>query len=257
LAPATDVTVTDALPAGVTAGTVVASQGSCALAGATVTCALGTVAANAAVTVTITATREVPEPISNTASVTGTERDPATDDNMATATLPGVSGEICDNCRDADGDGLVDDEDPDCCTAQDLTVTQARFRPGTSTLRVNATLADGAFAGFDPRQQDLRLQVHGAGGELICCTLGHEQWQRLFRRSFGFFDQHMMLCPPIKCVKFALPKNGPPRVTIIAGRVGPSSALLSPAQITLGADGQCATGSLTLRPKGKHGAVFP
>ena len=128
--PATGVTVTDALPAGVTVGTVVASQGSCALAGATVTCALGTVAANAAATVTITATREVPEPISNTASVTGTEPDPVTDDNTATVTLPGVSGEICDNCKDDDGDGLVDNEDPDCCTAQDLTVTQARFRPG-------------------------------------------------------------------------------------------------------------------------------
>ena len=255
--PATGVTVTDALPAGVTVGTVVASQGSCALAGATVTCALGTVAANAAATVTITATREVPEPISNTASVTGTEPDPVTDDNTATVTLPGVSGEICDNCKDDDGDGLVDNEDPDCCTAQGLTVNQARYRPGRTTLHVNATLADGTFPGFDPRQQDLRLQVRGQGGELVCCTLPHEQWQKLFRRSFGFFDQHLTICPPIKCVKLAFPKNGPPRVTVIAGGVQPGGSLLSPVEITLSAGGQCTTGSLSLRPKGKHGAVFP
>jgi hypothetical protein len=122
---------------------------------------------------------------------------------------------------------------------------------------VNATLADGTFTGFDPRQQDLQLQVRGQGGELGCCTLEHENWQKLFRRSFGFFDQRSTICTPVKCVKFTLPKNGPPRVTIIAGGVQPGSALLSPVQVTLSAGGQCTTGPLTLRPKGKNGAVFP
>jgi hypothetical protein len=251
------VTVTDALPAGVTPGTVVASQGMCTLAGKVVTCALGSVAAGGAATVTITATRDVPEALGNTASVTATEPDPAPDNNTATVTTPGVSGEICDNCQDDDGDGRVDSEDSDCCTASELTVTQARFRAGRSTLRVNATLADGTFAGLDPRQQDVQIQIRDDHGELVCCTIAKEQWQKLFRRNFGFFDQRITICPPIKCLKLVLPKNGPPRVTIIAGRVAPGSALLSPVQITLSAGGQCTAGPMSLRPKGKRGAVFP
>ena len=85
----------------------------------------------------------------------------------------------------------------------------------------------------------------------------HENWQKLFRRNFGFFDQRLTICPPIKCVKLAFPKNGPPRVTVIAGGVQPGGSLLSPAEITLSAGGQCTTGSMTLRQKGKRGAVFP
>jgi hypothetical protein len=121
----------------------------------------------------------------------------------------------------------VDAEDPECCTAKPLTVTQARFRSGTSTVRVHATLADGAFAGLDPRQQDLQLQIRNGDGELVCCTIGTAQWQKLFRRTYGFFDQTMTLCPPIKCLSLALPTTGQARATIIAGRVTPGSPLLA------------------------------
>ena len=70
---------------------------------------------------------------------------------------------MCGNCLDDDGDGLVDAEDPECCTAEPLTVTQ-RALPAApkSTLRVNATMPDGTFAGLDPRHQDVRLQIRTA-----------------------------------------------------------------------------------------------
>jgi hypothetical protein len=81
-------------------------------------------------------------------------------------------------CRDDDGNGLIDAEDPACCTAEPLNVTQARFRPGKSTLRVDATLADGTFAGLDPRQQTVRLQIRTAEGEQVCCAISQEQSDR-------------------------------------------------------------------------------
>ena len=74
-AQATGVTLTDMLPAGVMSSKVSSSQGSCALAGSTVTCALGNLAANAMATVAITATRESPDAFSNTATVKGNEPD--------------------------------------------------------------------------------------------------------------------------------------------------------------------------------------
>lgn len=255
---ATGVTVTDSLPPGVRFDSVSPSQGSCTLSGAQLKCDLGTLPAGASATVTIVTTRTDSGTISNAATVTGIEPDTDLSNNSSMAVTGATVPETCGNCVDDDGNGLVDGEDPACCTAQPLTVTRARFRPGTSTLRVQATLAEGAFAGLDPRTQDVQLQVRGSSGEVVCCTIPSTQWQKLFRRSFGFFDQSMTLCPPIKCVSFSLPRKGPAHVTIIAGRVKPGSALVSPLQITISAADQCTAGPLTLHPKTRgHGAVFP
>jgi hypothetical protein len=172
-----------------------------------------------------------------------------------TTTLP--RAEVCDNCRDDDGNGLIDAEDPACCMAQPLRFTQARFRPGKSTLRATATLADGALAGVDPRADEVRVQMRTDSGEQVCCAIATEHWQRLFGQTFGFFDQKMTLCPPLRCVKLTLPKKGPAKATVIVGRVKPGSTLLTPAEVTIEAGNQCASGQLTLRPKGKRGAVFP
>jgi large repetitive protein len=191
---------------------------------------------------------------STTSSMTATTTTSSSTTTSSTAPLH----EICDNCLDDNGNGLIDAEDPACCPApQPLTVTQASFRPARSTLRVHATLAADAFSGLDPRQQDVHLQIRGAAGELVCCTLPTTRWQRLFRHTFGFFDQRITLCPPIKCLSFALPKHGPAHVTIIAGRVQPDSPLLAPLAITLSAADQCAAGPLTLHPKPHGGALFP
>ena len=157
---------------------------------------------------------------------------------------------------DDDGNGLVDAEDPACCTAQSLTFTQARFRPGKSTLRATATLASGAFAGLDPRAQDVRVQIRTDAGEQVCCTIASQQWQKLFHQTYGFFDQKMTLCPPIRCVRLVIPKNGPAKTTVILGRVKPGSPLLMPLEITLEAGNQCVSGPLSLQPKGKLGAGF-
>jgi uncharacterized repeat protein (TIGR01451 family) len=93
---ATNVTVTDKLPKGVSFVSAASTQGSCSAKGKgpTVTCALGTLASSAspaynAIPVTITIRVAAPGKagtISNTASVTGDQKDPKSKNNSATAT---------------------------------------------------------------------------------------------------------------------------------------------------------------------------
>jgi hypothetical protein len=144
---------------------------------------------------------------------------------------------------------------PEICDP--LTVTQASFRPPKSALLIRATFPDGTFAGLDPRQQDVHLQVRGASGEVVSCTISSAQWQKLFGHTFGFFDQEQTVCPPIKCMRLVLPKKGQPRAIINAAGVQPGSPLLSPLDVTLSIDDQCAAGPLSLQQKVRGRRVFP
>ncbi len=83
--PATAVTVTDALPAGLTFVSAAASQGSCAGA-ATVVCTLGDMAAGTTATVTVTATATAAGAVTNTATVASGVPDPDTANNTSSAT---------------------------------------------------------------------------------------------------------------------------------------------------------------------------
>jgi uncharacterized repeat protein (TIGR01451 family) len=81
------VTVTDALPAALTATTAAATAGSCAIASGTLSCALGTIAPGGGVTVTVAGTvaaGTTATSISNTAAATSTTDDPNTANNAAT-----------------------------------------------------------------------------------------------------------------------------------------------------------------------------
>ena len=82
---ATNVTVTDILPASFTIGAITPSQGACdPLVGTTLTCNLGTIANGGNATVTIEATPTQTGIISNTAIVSGDQPDPDPTDNSST-----------------------------------------------------------------------------------------------------------------------------------------------------------------------------
>ncbi len=82
---ATNVIVTDVLPASFTIGTITPSQGACSpLVGTTLTCNLGTIANGGNATVTIEATPTQTGIISNTAVVSGDQPDPDPTDNSST-----------------------------------------------------------------------------------------------------------------------------------------------------------------------------
>lgn len=88
---ATDVTVVDRLPQGVDFVSATAAGGQCAAVGRKVTCTLGTIpvvtgAYATARTITITVIPRRVGTITNTATVRGKDKDPATANNKATAT---------------------------------------------------------------------------------------------------------------------------------------------------------------------------
>jgi uncharacterized repeat protein (TIGR01451 family) len=76
-------TLTDVLPAGVTLGSVAASQGSCS-GTSTVTCSLGTVASGASATIVVKVTPTTDVDLSNTATTTSSTADPNPLNNSAT-----------------------------------------------------------------------------------------------------------------------------------------------------------------------------
>jgi len=81
--PATGVTMTDNLPAGVNFVSATAGQGSCSENAGTVTCTLGSVAVATPVVITVMVTPTVPGQIANTATVTGNENDPVPGNDTA------------------------------------------------------------------------------------------------------------------------------------------------------------------------------
>jgi uncharacterized repeat protein (TIGR01451 family) len=81
-ASATNVAVVDNLPSGVTLGSVTTTQGTCGGTGP-VNCAIGTLANGANAIITIPVTPTAAGQITNNASVTATEADPDTSDNLA------------------------------------------------------------------------------------------------------------------------------------------------------------------------------
>ena len=84
-AAATNVTLTDALPANVTFVSAAPAQGSCS-GTTTINCALGSLAVGASTTVNVVVQPQATGTLSDTASVTATEADPVAGNNSATTT---------------------------------------------------------------------------------------------------------------------------------------------------------------------------
>ncbi len=80
---ATNVTLTDPLPSGVTFSSVSTTAGTCSQASGTVTCALGTISNGGSATVTLLVSTGSPASITNTASVVADQNDPNTSNNSS------------------------------------------------------------------------------------------------------------------------------------------------------------------------------
>ena len=260
-APATGVTLTDPIPSAVKSPAVSATQGSCTLAGGVVTCALGDLAVNAMATVTITATRESQQAFSNTATVTAMQPDNDPGNNQSTATTGAATPEICDNCKDDDGDGLVDGADPDCCTETGtLTITKLKIRPqggntGDARLRITGRLEGADFSSVDPRQEAVSIRL--ADGTVVgaCCTIEQEHWMKLFRRHFGFWDQLARICPPIADIRLNRTNSGA-GISITAPHFDLSQLSGPELTVTVRVGGSCATGTATLRRTKSRSAIL-
>jgi len=84
---ATNVILTDVIPSGVTVNSATASQGTCTNASNTITCNIGTLAANATATVNLTLTPTVAGLLNHNPSVTSTEQDSNSLNNKNTSSI--------------------------------------------------------------------------------------------------------------------------------------------------------------------------
>ena len=96
---ASNVTLTDSLPAALTYSSATPSQGTCSFSAPTVTCNLGTLSSAATATVVLAVVPNTTGMITNTASVTATESDSNTANNSASettkvSTLPSINGRV-------------------------------------------------------------------------------------------------------------------------------------------------------------------
>jgi uncharacterized repeat protein (TIGR01451 family) len=157
--PASSVTLTDVLPAGVGYVQATPSQGGCSETGGTVTCLLGILADGASATVTVTVTAITPGSWSNVVSVIADEIDSNMTDNEVTldnTVLPDQDGDGLDDdfetsigtnplLPDTDGDGLSDGDE----VGYDGDFTQYIMGQDTDPLDAD-TDNDGLDDGMDP-----------------------------------------------------------------------------------------------------------
>jgi hypothetical protein len=187
---------------------------------------------------------------------------------------PASPSEICGNCTDDDGDGLVDFEDPDCCgplETRTAALRQAFIRPrsGGSVLRLRSQL-DFEPSEVLPATQEVFLQLRTADAPGLFCARLQAGDFRPIRNGFRFRDRygrvasalgvkrvkvwidrdgHLRYRLTAKLARFVTPSPGPMRVTIgfldrtLPGRTVAGTGL-----------NRCAVTERTLRA-GRGGAV--
>jgi hypothetical protein len=103
----------------------------------------------------------------------------------------GTSGEVCGNCVDDDGDGLVDFEDSDCCSDLPfpllLSRSRIRYRQGTSRLLLKSRPVHVGRVVVNPAVQDVFLQIRSDDEPLLCAMLPASSFRQK-RSSYKFSD---------------------------------------------------------------------
>jgi len=143
---ATGVTLTDAVPAGVTFVSATPSQGTCTV---TVSCNLGTLANAAKATVTIIVKPTLADFITNTASVTATETDPNLANNTASVTIiPTASADLALTETAAPNPVLLGGSN----ISYTITITNNGPSPATNVVLTDTLPAGATFVGTTPSQ---------------------------------------------------------------------------------------------------------
>jgi uncharacterized repeat protein (TIGR01451 family) len=162
---ATGVTVTDALPAGVTFVSSNPSQGSCS-GTSTVTCDLGNLANGASATVTIVVTPTTTGTKTNTACVSANETDPNSGNDCSTATTT-----VNSNPNSADLSITKTDVPDPVERRADLTYTMVVTNNG-SLNATGVTLTDTLPSGITIRSMSTTQGSCSSSGSVVTCNLG-------------------------------------------------------------------------------------
>jgi hypothetical protein len=176
--------------------------------------------------------------------------------------------EDCGNCQDDDGDGLVDFEDPDCCTRTHrftMTLGATRLVPktGGTVLRLRSLLARAGLASVDPRSQDVLFQMRPEGGrDIVCVRIPATRITRKGGR-YRFRDRKATLdsARGVTVLTVRKPANGSVRFSARGQRVKVGSAQAGRLEVTVGflnpsaaADNRCSQTTKLFRA-GHNGAL--
>ena len=170
--------------------------------------------------------------------------------------------EICGNCIDDDGDGLVDAEDPDCCSAPvalDLRKLKIRLAGGKAKgnrLRMKARSIQFAMQSMDPVTQDTSIQISDGHGQVFCQTIAAKNWKHPNRRTYRFRDKAGSFAGGLKQGNFKMKKSGKVLFRTRGKKVSLRSTTGENVLVTLRVGNQCAQTHMSLHTKGK-GLVFP
>jgi uncharacterized repeat protein (TIGR01451 family) len=180
--------------------------------------------------------------------------------------VPGHTGEICGDCIDNDGDGLVDYEDPDCCEQIDpLTLKRMvmRMRPQTAgdTLRLQSRGVAAGFTPVDLANSGITLQLSDNEGQLYCHDLGLVATKGAAKRGvFRFRDKSGSVADGLQRARLKFRKDGQVVFRAAGGKMQLRSAGDGGVTVTLRVGGMCmqTTAALRARPA-KLGtrSVFP
>ena len=169
--------------------------------------------------------------------------------------------EICGDCLDNDGDGLVDYADPDCCESQAMTVKRLVIqkpsaRAQGNRLRLKAIYRQETPAGFDPTAQDTSLQLSDAGGLFVCQTIAGTHWKSPHAKKFGFSDRDGSFAGGLATGHFTVKGSGRVLFTTLGRKLTLRSVEGTAVDLTVRVGGQCSHSTNTLR-SGQHALRFP
>ena len=192
---------------------------------------------------------------------------PSTTSTITTvSTTTTLETELCDNCTDDDGDGLVDFEDADCCPtpAAPLTLRKSSLRPhgqGIASLKLTARLVASPVADGTAATQDLTIQVRDAAGETFCARVPAASLVRR-RKGLTFRGnvpsahgvERITLVEKRRSVKLAVSGDDAQLDVPAPGALTATLGLRDPA--TAEAGNRCAAGAATFRAA-KRGVRYP
>ena len=156
-----------------------------------------------------------------------------------TAACGACPAETCGDCVDNDGNGLVDLEDPACCTVANARGTRIRrgvIRKRGARFGLVARLARKGFRGVRPRRQDLLLQVGEVGGDQVLCARLPASRFKKRGRTFVFTDRKGRVAGAkgLRKVVVTLSKRGGAALRASGRRVDLAPPDRSPLRVSVG-----------------------
>jgi hypothetical protein len=168
--------------------------------------------------------------------------------------------EVCDDCVDDDGDGLVDFADPDCCAQAAATSLTGRLTPAASATKVRLALAfiDPGIVAADPVTQAVVVELHGEGFDYCARVPAGRFVARKKGKLFTFKDRSGAVAAGLDTIVLKRTARGF-KATIAGRRAAFATPLAGELAVVLAFDGDgpdhCATIARPFATKGRKGAL--